>query len=572
LKNPVEYLAEETERSRYRIGVLFLFIALAFGAVQVYSCRYQLTPDGMDYLDIAHEIAARNWSAVANGYWGTLYSVLLAPIFLLPISAASELPVVHSFGLLMLVVSFLCFRFFLQSCLDALSESAAFSPDASQTPIPAPALSILGYVLFLWSALIIVPVKEIGPDVLVSAAIYLAAGMLLRLQRKSSVSKYLVFGAVLGIGYWAKAVMFPVGFIFLCVLMLKIRRWKPVVLSAVAFSIVAAPLVAALSFPRNRFTFGDSGVLNYATFVSPGGRNINWQGDPPGSGIPKHATRKITTRPAVYEFNGPIGGTYPPSYDPSYWNEGHQSTFNLRAQMAIVAAHLPQVIELLLVAQPSLIAVLLFFFFWGPYSYPDALRRWWHLLALCGAIIGLYMLVHLEGRFIGACVVLIWFSLFCATRIPADKKSRGIASAAVFGTVAAMLLSFSSDAAKACLRGCTDSARTHIEVAQGLKLPIGTPVAVIGAGNFSYWAHLSRVRIVAEIMQMDEGDFWSLAAPEQQRFFAAFRSTGAQWLIAQPPRVLVPSLAETWEPIGATSYYRYSLSATHEPRSSAARR
>lgn len=557
--------------SQQRIAAIFFLVTVTFGFAQAYACRYQLTPDGMDYLDIARQIAERHWSAVANGYWGTLYSVLLSPLFLFRVSPQLELPLAHLFGVVMLVIGFGCFRIFLNACLNTLSELTAAAHDQAHTPLPEPALAILGYALFLWSALILVPVKEIGPDSLVSAVMYLAGAMLLRLQPNADWLNFAAFGLILGVGYWAKAIMFPIGIIFLAISILRVRQWRRCLISTLAFVVVAAPLLAALSIARGRFTFGDSGVLNYATFVSPGGRVIHWQGLPDGSGTPKHATRTLGVSPVIYEFNGPIGGTYPPSYDPAYWNEGHKSTFDLRAQVSVVAGHVPPLIELLFIAQPSLVAAFLFFLLWNPKGFPGSIAKWWQLLAVACAMTGLYMLVHLETRFIGACVVFAWFSSFCALQIPRDLASRRIATVAVVSAVAAILLSLASHAAKTWLYGCSDSARTHVEVAQKLNLPEGTPVAVIGAGNFSYWAHLARLRIVAEIMQIDEADFWRLAPPEQEKFFLAFRSTGALWLIAQPPSVLITQLGDAWEPIGATSYYRHSLTGPTQERTSATR-
>jgi hypothetical protein len=259
-----------------------------------------------------------------------------------------------------------------------------------------------------------------------------------------------------------------------------------------------------------------------------------------------------------------MAGTYPPSYDPSYWNEGHRSTFNLHRQIEVFAAHFPTLVEVLFVAQPSLTAAFLFFLLWNWAGFTHTLAKWWPLLTVSLAVIGLYMLVHLEVRFIGSCAVLIWFSLFCALRIPADASSRRIASLATASAAVAMMLSFASYTAKYCVNGCPDSARTHIDVAQQLNFPAGTPVAVIGTGNFSYWAHLARVRIVAEIMPMDEADFWKLPDPEQKRFLSVFRSTGARWLIAQPPTVLLPTLDQGWKRVGTTAYYRYPLTETGE--------
>ena len=40
-----------------------------------------------------------------------------------------------------------------------------------------------------------------------------------------------------------------------------------------------------------------------------------------------HPTRQIMTHPPVFEFDGPVPGTYPPWTDPSYWNEGVHPRF-----------------------------------------------------------------------------------------------------------------------------------------------------------------------------------------------------------------------------------------------------
>src|SRR6266851_3785068 len=336
------FLARDSRWQERRISTLFLILTVALGLGQIYACRYELAPDSMDYLDIARQVAAGHWAAVANGYWGTLNSVLLAPLFFFHQAPALELPLAHLQGILILLAAFFSFRFFLHTYLDTLNKPIVAVAD-SRSP-PEWTLSLLGYGLFLWNSLVLVPVKTIGPDLLVTVFVYLAAAVLLRLEREAPLRKFFFFGGVLGVGYWTKAIMFPIGLAFLCVSILKVRDWKRNLISVLAFSIAAAPLIFALSLPRGRFTFGDSGKLNYSSFVSPGGRAINWQGAPAASGIPKHPTRRIAGELPIYEFNGPIGGTYPPSYDPSYWNEGRKVTFNLRAQLTVVAQHIPSVV------------------------------------------------------------------------------------------------------------------------------------------------------------------------------------------------------------------------------------
>jgi len=555
------FLAANSTEQRRRISALFLVLTLAFGLVQVWACRYDLTPDAMDYLDIAREVAAGHWGAIANGYWGTLNSVLLAPFLRFHLSPERELLLAHLQGILIVLIAFFAFRFFLNSVLDTIREPRDKDKEPSEEiglrSLPEWSLCVLGYSLFLWSSLIIVGVSMFGPDLVVTAFVYLAAGLLLRLRREHRLLNFVAFGFTLGIGYWAKAIMFPISLVFLAVSILKVPRWKQNVCSVLAFAVVAAPLVLTLSLQRGRFTFGDSGLLNYSAMVSPGGRVINWQGDPVASGVPKHATRQISVNPPMYEFNGPIRGTYPPSYDPSYWNEGRRATFNIRAQVSVFLHHVPHVVELFLVTQPSVTAGFLFLLLWSSTGFLRGLLRHWDLLAISLSIVVLYMLVHFEPRFAGAFVVLIWMSLFLSLRLPAGPDAQRIAGLSIVALSVVMLISFTSDTAKKLVNGCPESAQSQLEVARELALAPDTPIAVVGPGNFSYWAHFARLRIIAEIMSPDDQDFWRLSSDRRRELYDVFRRTGAQSIIGQPP--FSNLLDAGWERIGTTTYYRYSL-------------
>jgi ABC-type molybdate transport system permease subunit len=485
--------------------------------------------------------------------------MLLAPFFRFHLSPERELLLAHLQGILVLLLAFFAFRFFLHSVLKTIGEPKDKEPSEGieSRSLPEWSLCVLGYSLFLWSSLIIVGVSMIGPDLLVTAFVYLAAALLLRLHREHSLLTSVAFGLTLGAGYWAKAIMFPISLVFLAVSIFKVPRWKQNLSSVLAFALVAAPLVLTLSLQRGRFTFGDSGLLNYSAMVSPGGRVINWQGNPVASGVPKHPTRQIAVNPPTYEFNGPIQGTYPPSYDPSYWNEGRRATFNLRSQLSVFLHHVPHVAELFLVTQPSVTAGFLFLLLWSSNGFLARLSRRWDLLTMSLSIVALYMMVHFEQRFAGAFVVLIWMSIFLSLRLPASPDSPRIAGFSIVALSAVMLLSFASDTAKKLVNGCPESAQAQLEVAHQLLIPPDTPVAVVGPGNFSYWAHFARLRIIAEIMSPDDQNFWRLSSDQRQQLYDIFRKTGAQWIIGQPP--LPNPLDAGWERIGTTTYYRYQL-------------
>jgi hypothetical protein len=542
-------------QQRHRMSQLFFVITIGFGLAQIWACRYEMNPDSMDYLDIARELAAGRWAAIANGYWGTLDSLLLAPLFRFHLSPERELFLAHLEGIVIFLFALFSFRLLLNSLLDTINLHG----DVESRSPPEWALCLLGYSLFLWSSLTMIGVATIGPDLLVTAFIYLAASILLRLGRETSPLSFVAFGLTLGVGYWAKAIMFPIGLVFLTVSIVRVRRWKQGLFSMLAFALAAAPLLLMLSLPRGRFTFGDSGKVNYSSLVSPGGRAINWQGDPVASGVPKHPTRRLADL-AIYEFNGPIPGTYPPSYDPSYWNEGRRATFNLRSQLRAILGHIPQVVELFFVAEPSLTAGFLFLWFWNSSGFLAGLARRWELLTISMLVVGLYMLVHFEARFVAAFVVLVWLSLFLSLCLPAHKDSQLIAGLSITALVVAMLLSLVSNTAKKLVNGCPESARSQLEMAHQLAILPDTPVAVVGYGNFSYWAHFARLRIVADIMSSDEPDFWRRSEEQRQIFYATFRKSGAHWLIGQPPPSGLANLLDTrWERIATTTYYRYSL-------------
>jgi hypothetical protein len=109
------------------------------------------------------------------------------------------------------------------------------------------------------------------------------------------------------------------------------KRWRRgLVISTLIFLCTSAPLIWALSRQKGRFTFSDTGRLNYAWSITRHITLRNWHGEVPGSGTPVHPTRQLLLHPPVFEFDGPILGTYPPWTDPSYWNEGLQWHFSLK--------------------------------------------------------------------------------------------------------------------------------------------------------------------------------------------------------------------------------------------------
>jgi hypothetical protein len=204
--------------------------------------------------------------------------------------------------------------------------------------------------------------------------------------------------------------MFPLAFAFMAIALCSTRSLKLAakggLVMVLFFAVLAGPLVAALSQQKHRLTFGDSGRINYAMFVSPGGATRNWRGEPQFGITAVHPTRKLLSDPPVYAFAKPIGGTFPPWYDPSYWEEGRVPVLSLKAQVRVVIGHLLSYAELLLHQQNCLLAALLALFMVARRNAIAELGKMWPLLLMCCAELGLYMLVHVETRFIGGYVAI----------------------------------------------------------------------------------------------------------------------------------------------------------------------
>jgi hypothetical protein len=369
-------------------------------------------------------------------------------------------------------------------------------------------------------------------------------------------------GAVLGASYWAKAVMFPLAFAFMAIALFSASNIQVAVrhglMMATIFAVVAGPLVAALSIQKHRFTFGDSGRINYAMYVSPGGVTRNWQGEPALGIKAVHPTRKLLSDPAVYEFAEPIGGTFPPWYDPSYWEEGRVARFSLKTQIIIVVRHLLSYMELVLHQENALLAGFLTLFLLGGRSALRAIRENWVLLLMCAAALGLYMLVHVENRYIGPYVALLWLALFSRLRVPDNLvRVSGRLLLAVAGT---LLVTVADNTVRAVRDGGRYSARTSVLLSGRLDdagLHPGDRIAIVDGGGM-YAARLSRVKIVAEIMGEDTPVFWGLTPEKRDTVFRTMAGSGARMVLAPDPGPAV-RVGPLWIKLEGLPYYLHWL-------------
>ncbi len=528
--------------------------------LQTWAFRHDTSPDGISYLDIANECARGNWHSLINGYWSPLYPFLLSLGFrLLHPSPYWESTVAHFVNFGIFVLAFVCFEVLLKALIH---NQRSYNPNSDGDAVPEWALWVLGDSLFVWATLLFIHLERLHPDLCVSALVYLAAAEVLRIwPGKSSWFRYARFGGILGVAYLAKAVMFPLAFVFLgCALFAAkpIRQTIPrATLALAVFILVGTPFITALYKQKGRVTYGDVGRIAYAEFVNGARRYIHWQGGPPGTGMPIHATRVLRAEPPVFEFGTPIRGTYPPWYDASYWYDGVSNKFILRNQLSAIRYTIEEYVGILPYMAGLFVGFLGMALFARAHGYPwRNLVSYWPIWVPAAAALGIYALVYVETRFVVPFFVLIWLALFASLRFPKSQKAKELVASLALATALTSCVGIAWLTARALFRTLQPKPFVNWEVAQGLqKLGVrpGEEVGSIGSAVDGYWAHLAGVRIVVEVPLWGSSSFWASDAKSQSEVFADFAEAGARIVVSDQPPPVISS--EGWQEIGATGYF-----------------
>lgn len=488
-------------------------VITAMGAVSAWASQHAMNPDGIAYLDLADAFVRADWSAALNRLWSPLYPFLLA-VTLRVVSPGpyAEFATVQLLNFAIFLVALASFEFFLSQLMCYRRTCAAKAASEGRVALPEWSLRLVGYAVFAYSSLELIPIFAIGPDMCVAAFVYVASGLLLKIRlRPQGTASFLLFGVVLGLGYLAKAPMFPLAFVFLALGAAAMYSLVPfygilrrLLAALIPFALITGALVTAFFLAGKGVTWGESAKLNYAWMVN-GLPYVHWQGEVFDSGSPDHPTRKIFPSPPVYEFATPVSGTYPPWDDPAYWYEGVTVHVDARSHLHNLVRSARVLLSMLL--RMSVLAVgsllLLYLGRRGRLFLRNVLP--YSILLVPGlAAVGMFSLMWLETRFIGSFVTLFWLSLFASmTFVESHDASRAVKGVTVtMAAVLALLTCFTSYTRVQGAQPAWDLQRT---VAQGLhRLDVrpGDTVAVIldPPGAFgAYWARLARVRIIAEI-------------------------------------------------------------------------
>jgi len=542
----------------------FWCVILVLGLLQAWARRNEMSPDGISYIEIGWATARFGLHQIVNAYWSPLYPFLLSLVFrFFHPPEQWEFTAVHLLNFVLYVASLASFELFLKELI-LQRQSAGGAPEKS-LPVCPRTVWIWGYIFFLWASYFWLGAAVVAPDLCVATLVFLATALLLRIRLgRGNGIVFAVLGALLGIGYLAKAAMFPLSFVFLFSAFRLSRRAGSsfrvatvrIMLAAGVFAAFALPLIISLSTQKGRPTFGDSGALNYAMYINGAPRWVHWHGQPPGSGVPAHPMRELSSDPSLYEFAQPVPGSYPPWYDPSYWYEGIKPHFSLRGQAW--ALYRTANVYLKLISRTGalyavFVALALLARKTGNWKF-EAEKLFWVWLPSFAAF-GMYALVHAEQRFLSGFALILLMWILSSLRLAEEAGTRfGGRLILLAGLVPALAISWA--AARDLNDVIRDKPYEPWVVAQQLHfmgIAPGTEVGYLGTGGDAYWAHLAGVRIIVEIPYTEMPRFIAADAARRQQVLALFPSVGARAIVTRNADAANP--ADGWRPIPGTHHF-----------------
>lgn len=520
-------------------------VAAVLALVLVWASRFFVNPDGVSLLDLSDDIAAGQWGNAVNAHWGPLYPAFLA-VWLRPFAAGSPLEstAVHVLNGALFLASVATFDFFLRE-LGASQRKAGDGAPAWAMAVETPAGLNAAYAVFFFCSLVLITVKVVTPDMLLSALVFAAAALLVRIERRDAgIGAFIALGALLGFAFLAKAMMFPVSLVVLAASFFATRKIAeyPVrhIIAAAMFALVAAPQIVSLSLHTGALTFSDSGKIVYGLKVNRYPKF--WTGIPEGSGTPVNPIVSINDSPRTFAF--PMEEphrSYPLWDDPAFWYEGMTPRFNVKDQRTALVQNLK--IDLgfgLKILIPLLIVVLC----------RDRRTRMQHLLPVGASALALvgYLFLHSEARLVGLWMAIIVTGLLAGVALDPRPGRRRIGSAGVHLIALICVISVVTYVVDQSFSSKVDQGMTARNlpplVAQNLRalgIPRGAKVALVGDESDIYWARLSGVQAAFQIPLPEARSYWTMTAASRADLNRALAARGAVAVIASwtaPPRPL----------------------------------
>jgi hypothetical protein len=473
----------------------------------------------------------------------------------------------HLVNFLLLVLSLVGFESFLSELRARKTELASSVEHKVSVSTDSAWWHLFNYGLFAWGALELISVGSSTPDMFVAAALYFAAALTLRCHRAPSPLVFAALGAVLGLGFLAKAPLLPIGSVWLILITMGFgirAKLTQRLLATAVFLLVSLPFVAAISHEKGRVTFGEAARVNRGWYVN--NYPMIWTGQPAGSGVPVHAPVIANHDPLVIAYPDGAGASYPFFDDPSYWTEGMTPRSDFRG---LVRTMRKQFRYSSLAMGPIVLAIVLLSLTARPRTV--VLREFGAVPSLTISMMALiagYITIVTQTRFVAGSVVILavyGFDAFRRATVPPPTLLLGTAAvalalAATFTTTDAIATRTSDVVHQSLmvfrnLRG-DQIPNSHLLIANALSkagVQRGDKVGVVGSAMQGYWARLAGVRIAAEVPSYARKAYWNGTDSVRSIVDSAFWRSGVRAIVAGGRSVRGD--LRGWEPLPVEGYF-----------------
>jgi hypothetical protein len=522
--------------------------------IEAFAARNPLDADAVSYLDISYSCLAGNWHALVNGYWSPAYPFLLAGwMKLFHVGPFRESLAIHLFAVASLALALFGFELCLAAFF-SFRRSSETGNDADRAPLLSDdAIRLGGYALFFWISTFLTPPYLEQPDILVFALYLLISAFCMRtFPAGGKLSTYVLLGVLLGIAYLVKAVMFPLGFVFLIALLFR-KEWTMalpgVALALVVFAAVSAPYIFELSQSKGRWTYGDAGAVNYRQVMDVDG----------SSGNPAVTRGAPAVTPHAMDFTPILHlGTYPPWSDPSSGYKGGRLRFNLGRQVNRIHIVLKYYFDLYFIQLGPLTAGFLVLLF-----YASDLRGFARRFASYGVLwfpasagLAIYALIRAEGRMLAGFTMGLFLAGCAAWSDECSAEKQKVGQSVILAVALLLFVDAAFNVGHEAVKLFDRTKATDSKVALALQewgVQPGGRVSYLGYALTDHgWAHVARVRIVTEIPAEDVASFWSADRKEQGEVLRWLAATQAKAVVTRDPPPEASSLG--WKTIAGTDY------------------
>lgn len=514
---------------RWRVaGWLALAGAIVAGVVDAWGTRYDLNPDGLSYLEMAQHAVANGRIELISGYWSPGYPVLLLPIVRhVAVTAQGYVPALHVVNLLLYLLSLPLFVL--------LVRRMGLACEAPPGLLRA-ATTLLGASAFALIALQGIGLGLLSPDAAVLLTVLVIALCCLGLERIDQSWRWAgALGVALGVGYWIKAIVLPIGVILLVLLWLMPPATERVrvklALATLIFAAVSAPLIVMVSQRVGHASTGEVGRLNYAWEVDGVTPFAGWLGDATGrDGAPIHPPRVLDRDPLTLEFATPVRATYPLWYDPSYWYAGVRAHFDAAGQWQALRRGEYELRQVLGQQWALIAGLLLLWCATRKRAHARASRMPLVIAVWALASTGVYVAVHVESRYLAGFFALAVASALgaLARRVPRRWLGWVIPLTAI-GMFVSVIVELVQTTGGFAVDYRPDYAIAADTLRQ-LGVRPGDRVAVIGDGFEQYAVFAAHATIAAQVM--DSTAYWQLTPTGRAAVNQRLASVGAKALLA----------------------------------------